>query len=129
RGEKEKCVLPPSPSRHWRGSLSSPSPLWRGEGAEGGWGALFASRLQASTTSLPATQRGNGCPLEHRNARGPSSGATRHLLPARGEKGKGMHPACGEKEKSTPSSFSSPRKRGSLSFPSPRLRGEGAEGG
>src|SRR5690606_8378649 len=58
-------------------------------------------RCSVRATSLSASwDRGYGCHLAQCNARGPSSGAARHLLPACGEKGKSMCPACGEKGKS-----------------------------
>src|SRR5690606_4390362 len=59
-------------------------------------GALFALAFQNRATSLSAGRITNFGYLEHRNARGPSSGAARHLLPACGEKGKRDAPG-GEK--------------------------------
>src|SRR5690606_14091985 len=85
----------------------------------------FSPRTSKQRQPRPGADEGNrsSCHLEDRNARGPSSGAARHLLPACGEKGKAcaplagrrkehaprlrgegksMHPACGEREEHAP---------------------------
>src|SRR5690606_34276400 len=62
--------------------------------------ALFASTPQVRAASPPAPpDREHGRHLEHRNARGPSSGAARHLLPARGEKKRKKNPPLAGRRK------------------------------
>ncbi len=64
-------------------------------------GAFCADASGWHDPAFGTPARGEWSHLEYRNARGPSSGAARHLLPACGEKKSGTVPACGEKKSGT----------------------------